>query len=343
MSVNGASGETAAEITRTLGFSADLEALNTYCNLLLNQLPALDEDVEIKLADALVVDNDFPLLDTYRKSMEDIYYAPVEYTSFSNAGAVVDRINEWAHRNTNGLIYPFLQQSDLTNETIAVLLNALYFKAPWSKYGMNGAMFLEESTQKDVPFYQDGGGTLKVDQMHTSQHLGYAEFDGYRMVEIPYSHGGFALYILLPDQVGENGLEQLMNSLEDTAWRDLTGAMTYQKEVVLSLPRFETGSTFSLPSTLQALGIRKAFGRNEATFDRMFAGVGPFWIGNVLQKARIKVTEWGTEAAAVTAVMMDGIVSVPERVTFIADHPFAYVIAERSSGTLLFEGVFTGE
>ena len=67
----------------------------------------------------------------------------------------------------------------------------------------------------------------------------------------------------------------------------------------------------------------------------------------MLQKARIKVTEWGTEAAAVTAVMMagdpgPGAVPPPEA-DFFCDHPFAYVIAERSSGTILFEGIFTGE
>ena len=33
----------------------------------------------------------------------------------------------------------------------------------------------------------------------------------------------------------------------------------------------------------------------------------------------------------------------PPEADFFCDHPFAYVIAERSSGTILFEGIFTGE
>ena len=37
MTVNGASGETAAEITRALGYGADVKALNELCKLLLNQ------------------------------------------------------------------------------------------------------------------------------------------------------------------------------------------------------------------------------------------------------------------------------------------------------------------
>ena len=33
----------------------------------------------------------------------------------------------------------------------------------------------------------------------------------------------------------------------------------------------------------------------------------------------------------------------PKRVYFTADHPFVFAIGEASSGTILFEGVFSGK
>ena len=33
----------------------------------------------------------------------------------------------------------------------------------------------------------------------------------------------------------------------------------------------------------------------------------------------------------------------PKIIDFIADHPFVYVIAERTSGAILFEGVYAGK
>ena len=58
--------------------------------------------------------------------------------------------------------------------------------------------------------------------------------------------------------------------------------------------------------------------------------------------------EWGTEAAAVTIVEMEGATSPdpgvePKRVNFYADHPFVFLIGEASSGTILFEGTYTGK
>ena len=45
---------------------------------------------------------------------------------------------------------------------------------------------------------------------------------------------------------------------------------------------------------------------------------------------------------------MDGATSVgpgdePKRVYFYADHPFVFLIGESTSGTILFEGTYTGK
>ncbi len=97
------------------------------------------------------------------------------------------------------------------------------------------------------------------------------------------------------------------------------------------------------------MGVQKAFG-GGASFDRMFEPKPGwyYWIEKVIQKAKINVTEWGTEAAAVTVVEMDGATEAgpgqePKRINFFADHPFVYVIGEATSGAILFEGVYSGK
>lgn len=65
------------------------------------------------------------------------------------------------------------------------------------------------------------------------------------------------------------------------------------------------------------------------------------------QKAKIKVNEEGSEAAAVTIAGMSnmsmggGPIEYP-KATFHANRPFVYCIRENSSGIILFVGKFTG-
>ena len=65
------------------------------------------------------------------------------------------------------------------------------------------------------------------------------------------------------------------------------------------------------------------------------------------QKAKIKVNEEGSEAAAVTvAAMTYKSASAPKeypKATFHANRPFVYVIREASSDVILFVGKFTGQ
>ena len=120
---------------------------------------------------------------------------------------------------------------------------------------------------------------------------------------------------------------------------------TYSRKVDLKLPRFETeSSTEDLIGTLKTMGIKRVF-------DSFFAEVPNLcedrvYISMMLQKARIKVNESGSEAAAVTVAQVTKCTSVSrpeEPVKFYANHPFVYVIREKSTGVILFVGKFTGE
>lgn len=345
LTVNGASGETAAEITRALGFGEDIEALNAYCNLLLNQLPALDTTIVLQLADAVLVDNMFSVQDSFRNTVETVYYAPVEYVDATNPKRVVERINEWASRNTNGFINPFLDEEEILGNFASILLNTLYFKAQWGIIeGM--PIFNSSSMKKGDPFYYDDGREGVADYMVSSRHFRYGRLGENGIVELPYADGNYAMYILLPDKRDNNTLSQLVSSLSAENWKAALLSMTSTAKVNICFPRFEVVNKTDLTDIVRGQGIRSAFDPARARFDRMLVASdadSPFSVQKVLQKARIIVSEWGTEAGAVTVEVMTGEgPENPQTIDFYANHPFAYIIAEKTTGLILFEGVYTG-
>ena len=71
----------------------------------------------------------------------------------------------------------------------------------------------------------------------------------------------------------------------------------------------------------------------------------PVHISKVIHKAKIKVDEQGSEAAAVTSVVMqkNSVSEPPKTVEFHADRPFIYAITEVSTGAIFFIGQYTGK
>ena len=347
MAANGASGETLQEIIDFLGYGTEgINALNEYSRILLEQLPAVDLDVTLKVTDALLVNKDFPLLPAFKQTMEDFFYAAVDNMDFSDPQQVAARINDWAKRNTNGFIDKVLDSSDISEDAVAFLMNALYFKAAWAGSDYD-PMFADYATIDDW-FKCADGSVQTVKMMQNMKWHRYAEMDGYKVLALPYAGGKFFMYILLPDQ---NNLEGLLDKLQETAWSDILSSFKEDAEVYVKLPKFDIENKYNLNDALNALGIRRAFQAGYAQFDGMFAPKADpyvYWIGSVIQKARIAVDEWGTEAAAVTIVTMEGATAgppedEPKRIYFYADHPFVFAIGEATSGTLLFEGVYSGK
>ena len=344
MTANGASGQTRQEIIDFLGYGEeDIDALNEYSKTLLEQLPAVDLDVTLKVTDALLVNDKFPLLPSFKETVENNYYAAVDNMDFSDPEQVTARINEWASRNTDGFIDNILSASEISEDAVAYIMNALYFKAKWAG-GEYDPMF-ESNATKPEDFHLSDGSTIKVDMMRNMRWHQYAEMDGYKVLAIPYAGYKYYMYILLPD---ENDINGLIEKLKTTSWSDILSKMKSDAEVYIRIPKFEIENKYNLNDALQALGVTRPFQNGMAEFDMMFQPKQPkyyYWIEKVIQKARIKVSEKGTEAGAVTIVEMDGVAEAPgdepKKVYFYADHPFVFVIGEKTSGTILFEGVCT--
>ena len=94
-----------------------------------------------------------------------------------------------------------------------------------------------------------------------------------------------------------------------------------------------------MKNVLSALGMGIAFEPGLADFSRMRNDqISNLFICMVKHKTFIEVDEEGTEAAAVTVVVIS-VTSLGPMI--IIDRPFIYVIRERHSGAILFIGMVT--
>jgi serpin B len=113
------------------------------------------------------------------------------------------------------------------------------------------------------------------------------------------------------------------------------------REVNAYLPKFKLETSFGLNSTLQAMGMKRAFTR-EADISGI-SSAEALYISAVLHKAYVDVNEEGTEAAAATGVAARAMAARrPQPIpVFRADHPFLFLIRDTKAGSTLFMGRLT--
>lgn len=324
MLANGASGESQAQILTALGYAGDkegLDALNSINSRLLTTLPITDAQTKLALANSVWADNGFPLKDSFKQTMTSVYNATVENVDMSSP-ATVDRINSWCSDNTAGLIPKIVEN----NVSSFVLLNALYFKGVWTD------KFNESKTRSDYFMREDGSKRL-VKMMNISEELPYAENSDFRITAKEFGNGAFRIYFLLP--ADGSTLESSMSALTAGNWQSWIFRMP-ESEIDLTLPRFTLEGDYELNDVLEAMGVSNVFNPEGADLSGMTTTDA--YISYVKQKTHIEVTEDGAEAAAVTGVVGEAAWPDSRRVEFKLNRPFVFLIAEKSTGAILFAG-----
>jgi serpin B len=242
--------------------------------------------------------------------------------------------NGWRNKTRNR-IRDLIAPGGINSYAGLVLANAIYLKARWE------SEFLEERTRPS-PFHVRGGAAVDVPTMNQKNHIGYAKYDGYAAVALPYMGEELQFVILLPsERKGLHALEKKLN-----AGMLARCAKLEKRELHLSLPRFKIQPpTIALSEKLQALGMKSAFDvpRGSANFDNTAPRKPDDYlaISEVFHKTFIVVYEKGTEAAAATAIIELRQGLAPQPVVVNVDHPFLYAIQHVPSGACLFLGRVT--
>jgi serpin B len=335
---NGATGETQREINEVLGCS-DISVVNTFCQKLLAGTATLDSKTKVMIANNIYFNEShgLQLAPSFVEKAATFYGATPEVFSFNEDTRNI--INQWASEKTEGMIPEVLHENEFDTNALSYLLNALYFKSKWSD------VFDVRNTEPD-DFLNESGTRQTVMMMDQTSWFNYTENSVYQSVILPYGNGAYQMTIFLP--LRDKSVSDVLEYIDGHDWN---GDDYMEKKVWLRMPRFETKTDMNLIDLMKSLGMQRAFDKQTAQFDSLcdyLPDSDNIYVNLMKQAAKVKVTEDGTEAAAVTVIGVGLLGSVPgceyeDPVPFFADHPYLYVISEKSTGAILFMGQYMGD
>lgn len=333
MVYDGACGDTASGMRKAMSLPEAVNLSQIGAEIEKNMIVKDVEELTVNIDNRIWCEQSYALRDAYVADVKSHYGSAPESVDFvHNAEQVRLKINDLIAAATNDKIQNLLMPGTIDAMTRLVLTNAVYFKGQWSD------TFKPEATHKAD--FRQKSGSIEVDMMRQTES--YAIYTDEKVTAFDMDFNGpFAMMVLMPNVEDNADVEAALTSLES----QMTSAKLREiregyhlESVSLSMPKFKQESTLPLTKWLADLGMGKAMSP-DADFSRM-TGSLDLTISSVLQKAYIAIDENGAEAAAATAVVMR-LKSARRPATPIeitVDHPFLYVLIERTTGTALFMG-----
>lgn len=314
------------------------------------------------------------ILDSYvnlAKQVHDASAAPLPQT--------YEPINDYIESKTNGMISNMME-GDVDPLTVAILVNAVYFKGLWQQ------SFNPDKSIDDTFFAKDGiSGTerRKAKFMVKEDHMEVAfdvdELNGASIVRLDYGKssddeddggkGGrhppyrrrmmkrdeeeqpeFSAFFILPSEDTTDGIDGVFTQLAKLTQPSKTSSTlpinnilsdTAFHKIKLILPRFKlTTPTTSLTPHLQSLGIKDVFNGSDVL--NQMSNDPDVHLSDMLHKAVMEVTEEGTVAAAATVgIMMTRAMPMPSpELKF--DRPFGVLVVYKNGDSGEYTPLFMG-
>jgi len=338
MTYAGAAGPTAEEMAATLHLDLQGEALHQAFNALDQLLESRswqgkdaegkDVGVLVRTANSLWAQKDLPFTQAFLDTLAVNYGAGVRLVDYKTEAEKARRaINSWVAEQTEGKIPELIPEGALDTLTRLVLVNAVYLDATW-------AYQFDKAFTAPGRFTTLAGNTVDTPMMRQSASFPYAEGPSWKAVELPYLREELSLLLVVPDSGKFAEIEQ---QLAQGLISEAAAGLSAEREVDLTLPKFEFRTQAGLKEALEAMGMKTAFLPESADFSAMTAAEKLF-IDEVIHEAYIAVDEEGTEAAAATAVVMRGTAAPVEQITLVIDRPFLFALRDRDTGAILFLG-----
>lgn len=329
MTYEGAEGKTAQEMRTVLNLPDDKNILHAGLKSIYENINKKDKSYQLTTANALWAQKNYPFIEEYFKIVEDVYDGRVTNLDFKTKKEKARlTINRWVEDKTNDKIKDLIPQGILSPETRLVLTNAVYFHADWMQ------PFSKESTKEGI-FTLTSGCEIKNPMMHQTGHFNYGETDRIQILEMDYRGRDLSMLIILPKKNNIGETESIFGTEKLNTWKK---AMKYERVRVV-LPKFKFETKTFMVDDLKEMGMTTAFTYPDADFTGM-SPTGELYINKVIHQTFVEVAEYGTEAAAATAVTMKVTSAIPQEQPkiFQADHPFLFIIQQKQSGHILFMG-----
>ena len=337
MLLPGTRGETRDELMAVLGvtdeaaYHAGRGAVDARVNEPGTPPPEGDTEVfTLRAVNQVFAQDDFPVEDAYLDVLAADYDAAVALVDFAeDPDGSRQIVNAWVEDQTEDRIVDLIPEGVITTLTRLVLTNAVYFFANWEHQ-------FDVDATRTGPFTRADGSTVDVPLMHTSARLGYVEGDDYRAARLPYAGFTTSMLVIAPDD-----LAAFVAQMNTGTVTDILEGLT-DHDVDLTMPRVEFRTAAGLRPVLQQLGLIKAF-EAPSTDGADLTGIHPeriLFVQDVVHQAFVSIDEFGTEAAAATAVVI-GLESAPPPAELSLDRPWLFIILHNETGEPLFLGQVT--
>lgn len=331
MTGNGASGNSETNFNNFFG--ADKDILNNELKDLIDSMQSDKEGEKLNIANSIWYNKNSGLKvkDIFLDIIEEIYRADITGMNFLNKESASAQINDWVSNKTDRMIQEIIQPSHLTPDTQMILINSVLFDYKWAK------QYVEYQVGEGKFYGQDKTGDV---QYLKSAEYSFIETDDAIGTMKPYQGGRYNFIGLMPKDPNTD-LNDFVQSLTPDKLKSIIDSEQKVKTNV-KIPKFEYDYSTSLKDSLMKLGLKDEFDGGKADFSNMYElkdkGTN-IYIDDVLHKTRIELSEAGTKAAAVTAVIMATTsidLTEPEEVHF--DRPFLYMIYDKESELPVFLG-----
>ncbi|MCK9293286.1 MAG: serpin family protein [archaeon] len=293
----------------------------------------------LRTGNALWIAKDYKILEDYTKRVSKYYGGKSVNLDFVNDTENSRlTINDFISEQTNKKINDLIKLNMISPDTRLVLTNAIYFEGEWK-------VAFKETNTETLKFTTDSKELIDVNMMlltgeeikNSEYSFKYKDLITLQILKFPYK-GDLSMILVLPTEdlnsLGEITFEKYSN------WVTQLNTAPSHKLNLISFPKFEFETEYVLNNTLESMGLSLAFTPGLADFSRI-SGQKDLFVSAAVHKAYVKVDEKGTTATAATAIVMmtRGIMEEQKlRETFIADHPFLFIIQEDGTGEILFLG-----
>lgn len=326
MTANGTAGNSQTQIKDALGFSRfQMDDVNSYYNYLCDELVAVDNSTKFNFANSVWLDKKFSFFDSFVNTTKKMYDAEVSTLDLTKKSAL-DKINAWSAKKTENLIPKII--NELPDGMACCLLNSLYFRSEWKTW-------FNKSLTVDETFTSADGKQSQVKMMKKRGIGLYYTNETFALSEFYFGNEAYSMVVLLPHE--NYTLEESLQKFTTDYWSEYQeNKLGKFADLVVSFPRFEIDYERDLSEIMKSMGITDVFDMEKADFSNMTPD--NILLNLMKQAARIKVDEKGCEAAVTTIVEQGfGSPSFP-KADFHMNRPFAFVISENSTGTILFMG-----
>ena len=289
-----------------------------------------DEDLKSVLASSVWLRDDTNYNQDTMDSLAENYYAS-SFSGEMGSPEYSEAFRTWLNEQTDGLLKEQIADMEFKKQTIMTLATTVCFCAKWSQE------FKKDYTETDV--FHTAAGDIQCDFMHQSTTGSYYWGDNFSAIIKWFRPSVGDMMFILPDE----GVS-VYDLLEDEQVLDFIGKgfeYDQSKNVIINItmPKFDISSKQDIADNLKELGITDAFDMMNADFSPLTNEADSIWVDKVEHGVRVVADEDGVKAAAFTVVdEVGGIMPPEEKVDFVLDRPFMFVI-RIGDGLPMFIGI----